>query len=200
MLAKITRKAPAPEVGFDPARIRASVENSLKALKRERVEGLLLHEVSANDVNDDLIRTLQELRQAGKALSFGLATNPGDTRAILERYPLAFDVVQIPASAAGAIEQIGANLTLILHSVLGHRLETLVQSDPATATRFAAETGVELSNREAAAQLLLGAAMTQNPDGITLFSSSRPETVRRNAALAPLDTETAAQLIALLGE
>lgn len=203
LIAKLTRKTPGPRIEFGPRRVRASVENSLRALRRDRVEGLLLHEPSASDVNDDLIRALQALRQDGKVASVGLATDPESTAAILERYPLAFDVVQIPVSGLGKVGRVGANVTTILHSVLGRRLERSVErakASKAASEHFEAETGVSPTDRDGFARLLLGAAMTQNPDGITLFSSSRPETVQRNATLAPLDTETAARLTALLDE
>lgn len=203
LIAKLTGKTPAARVQFSPKEVRASVEKSLRALRREKVDSVLLHEPAEADVNDDLIHALQALRQDGKVASIGLAADPANTAAILARCPLAFDVVQIPVSGAGKIGRVDANVTMILHSVLGERLARSfqrVQADKTTSERFEAATGVSASDRAGMARVLLGAAMAQNPDGITLFSSSRPETVRRNAALAPLDAETAAQIAVLLGE
>jgi aryl-alcohol dehydrogenase-like predicted oxidoreductase len=168
-----------------------------------RLDALLLHEPASGDVDDALVRQLDLLKRDGKVKAIGLATAPESTAAILDAYPGVFDVIQIPVAGASRIGPSAADTTAIVHSVLGQRLEKSLRRARKTkeaAEQFEADTGVAPADRDGVAKLLLRAAMARNPGGVTLFSSSRPDTVKSNAMVKPLDAQTAAHVATLLGE
>ncbi|HRO02984.1 MAG TPA: aldo/keto reductase, partial [Terricaulis sp.] len=73
-------RAGAPRFGrFAAADITTSVEESLRALKTDRLDALLLHEIQPAHVTDELKRALQQLKASGKALRIGLATDADAT-------------------------------------------------------------------------------------------------------------------------
>jgi len=194
---------PSHRLRFSPRQIQRSVETSLRKLKRERLDALLLHEPAPEDVREELVRKLDDLKRAGKIAAVGLAAAPKSTKSLLSRYPGAFQIVQIPAASAGKIGALPAGVTTIVHSVLGARLDrslALANANGDAARQFETDTSVSPADREGMAHLLLRAAMARNPDGVTLFSSSRLENVRSNARLQPLDADAAAHIATLLGE
>ncbi|MBC7768359.1 MAG: aldo/keto reductase, partial [Phycisphaerales bacterium] len=194
---------PAPRFGFGSQQIRRSAETSLRKLRTERLGALLLHEPAAEDVYDALVRLLEQLKRDGKVAAIGLAATAANTSAILSRYPNVFDIAQIPVADVGKVGHVGAGTLTIVHSVLGLRLTKSLTRAAASregAQRFEADTGVSPADREGVARLLLRSAMARNPDGVTLFSSSRAERVKANASVKPLDAVTAAHIATLLGE
>ena len=181
-IGKLTRREANARLGrFAPHQVRASVETSLRALEVDYVDGLLLHEVQASQVGEDLAALLQELKQSGKTRALGLATSAADTAKLVAAYPGLFQIVQL---AGGAPAPAGDAL-LIRHSLLGTRL---------------AEAVAKGGDRSATAEKLLRAALAQNPRGVTLFSSARLEAVRRNAALATAEQASGPRAAQLLGE
>jgi D-threo-aldose 1-dehydrogenase len=102
---------------FSPGDIRAQLERSLRRLRLERVDTILLHEVDAASALGAL-ETLDLLRDEGKLRHLGIATGPAESAAVLTaRIP---DVVQL--SAGDDVDPHGARL--ILHSVLAGRVGT----------------------------------------------------------------------------
>lgn len=99
---------------FAPDDVRRQLEASLRRLRRDRVDALLLHEVRSLD--PALVETLAMLRDEGKIGRWGIATNKAATAAILGEH--APDVVQV--AAANALDPRGAQL--VLHSILAGRV------------------------------------------------------------------------------
>jgi aryl-alcohol dehydrogenase-like predicted oxidoreductase len=108
------RPARAAANRFDPADVRRQLEGSLSRLRRDRVEVLLLHEVTA--LGPALIETVEALREEGKVGRWGIATAAAATREILAQHVP--DVVQV--AAADAVDARGAQL--VLHSILAGRV------------------------------------------------------------------------------
>jgi hypothetical protein len=107
-------RRPASGARFAAADIRAQLERSLRRLRRDSVDVVLLHEVDA-DAAMSALDTLDELRREGKLLRTGIATGAADAAAILAvRLP---DVVQLPAR--DVVDPQGAQL--VLHSALAGR-------------------------------------------------------------------------------
>lgn len=171
-----------PQTGlFQPAQVRRSLEKSLRALRTDHVDALLLHEITPQQMSEETGEELLKLKREGKALKVGLATSAAASDRLLSAFPNLFDIVQAPA---GAIVRNLGNAMLITHSVFGPRLEK---------ARAALQ-----GDREQAAELLLRAAMALNPNGVTLFSSTRPETIRKNARLKSADPGTVSAVTRLL--
>lgn len=173
---------------FAPDQVRRSLDASLRALRTDRVEALLLHEIAPNQVSDELLGVLQNLKREGKAAAIGLATSADAASVLLREHPSLFDVVQLPYGAATP-----AGVPIIVHSVLASNIDAMsnrLAQDAAAARRFEDRTGVAAGDRRALGELLLREALWRHAGGTVLFSSTRVETIRRNARLAPAISET----------
>lgn len=167
---------------FSGAQITQSVEASLAALGTDRLDALLLHEVEPDHITDELKHALESLKQSGKVLQVGLATNDAATAAIAAAHPELGAVVQVAAAPVG-VRGPKSQGVRILHSVLGQRLSDFaaqLNTDPQRAARFAQETGCDPADRGALARLLLKRAAR---DGLVLFSSTRAANIAANATL-----------------
>ncbi len=114
-LVGVALRRPAASGRFGPAEIRAQLEGSLRRLRREAVDVLLLHEVGASAASGAL-DVLDDLRREGKILRAGIATGAAQPSTILAtRIP---DVCscrhEMPSTPTGA--------ALVLHSALVGRV------------------------------------------------------------------------------
>ena len=93
------------------AHVTASVENSLRALRTDRIDVLLIHRPDALMDPDDLADTFDTLRAAGKVLHFGVSNHTPSQLAMLHRrHPLAthqieFSPLQLQALGDGTLDQ-----------------------------------------------------------------------------------------------
>ena len=177
-----------PRFGFFKlADIRKSVETSLKELRTDYIDILLLHECNVSNFDDQELRHyLNELKVQGKIRAFGIATGMEETDAILARYAGVPDVVQIPSAIWNMyikkLQTTHRGLT-VTHSSLSGRLNVLLDrlaSDEAMAAEWRAMTEIDPRNTQSFAQLLLAHAVTSNPNGIVIFFSSDPTNIVAN--------------------
>ena len=93
------------------AHVLASVDQSLQALRTDRIDLLLMHRPDLLMDPDGLADTFRHLLAAGKVLSFGVSNHtPGQVAMLRKRHPLVshqteFSVLQMRALADGALEQ-----------------------------------------------------------------------------------------------
>lgn len=93
------------------AHITASVDNSLRALRTDRIDLLLIHRPDALMDADDVARTFADLRTAGKVLHFGVSNHAPSQFALLHRrLPLLtnqieFSPLHLAALADGTLDQ-----------------------------------------------------------------------------------------------
>ena len=93
------------------AHVVASVDASLRALRTDRVELLLMHRPDALMDPDDLADTFRALLAAGKVQHFGVSNHtPSQLEMLHRRYPLAtnqieFSPLQMRALADGTLDQ-----------------------------------------------------------------------------------------------
>jgi D-threo-aldose 1-dehydrogenase len=168
---------------FGADQLRRSVERSLKALRTDHLDILLLHECGLDDVRrPETMEFLERLRRDGKVRLFGIATQFPETLAILQ---------QAPEAAAGmaqfASDAFNRNVSALpagwrglvgVHTVLRHALPRLnhgLDTDPAARARWTELTGLSPQDRSGAAGLLLADALARNVNGVVLVSSTRPE-------------------------
>lgn len=106
---------------WTPEFIRMACERSLQRLKTDRIDFYQLHNPRLDAIrNDDIFATLQELRDAGKILSFGVALGP------------AIDRRQIDEAIA-AIQERGAHVQIIynlLEQMLGEPIFPVARKHP----------------------------------------------------------------------
>jgi aryl-alcohol dehydrogenase-like predicted oxidoreductase len=192
-----------PEFGvFDPARMQASLETSLRELRTDHVDLLLLHECALEDVRraEVLEFAAQTVRQ-GKARAWGIAPAPDATIAIAASGAPYGDVAQYDAALRPAFTQ-PPKLT-ITHSCLGARFqETLARlgEDEQLRDRWSAALGKDATPTPHVAQAFLAHAIGQNPGGLVLFSTTRPERLRANLDAVTLirSADQAAAIAALI--
>ncbi len=93
------------------AHVLASVENSLRALRTDRIDLLLIHRPDLLMDPDELAEALRLLLAAGKVLHFGVSNHtPGQVAMLRKRHPVAtnqieFSPLQMRALADGTLEQ-----------------------------------------------------------------------------------------------
>jgi aryl-alcohol dehydrogenase-like predicted oxidoreductase len=185
---------PGPPIGrFEVAQVQQSVETSLRHLRTDHVEALLLHEIRAHEVHDELKRLLETFRTQGKVGAYGIATSIEESEALIAAHPELCDTVQVAAPWLDRPRALPPKARLIVHSVLGARLAAFLsrlKAEDHVANRFKDETGLGADDTGQIGRLMLRAAMLRNPDGVTLFSTARVERIRRNTELltAKLDT------------
>jgi len=193
---------------FDLPRLGKSVEASLRELKTDYLDALLLHECKPTQAfNADVVGFLERLKSEGKIRAFGVA-------------PATNDMIAIGADGRpfGAIAQFGnsafednmgtvvrsAGMLTITHSALAGRFMELVKrlsADEAAADRWRAAIDVDPHDTTRLAQVFLAYSLIRNPDGVVLFATTKPERIRGNiqaAELAVRDGELAGRLPAAL--
>ena len=181
-----------PRAGiFDLPSVRKSFELSLKQLRTDYVDILLLHECNQADASDEeLLEFLESLRAQGKVRAFGLATSVGEAIQILKFQPRLGDVVQIASSLWNLnIKRLPFRSSglAITHSALTHRFHELarrLQENDAMASEWKTILEIDSRNKTDLARLLLSHALYSNPEGIVLFFSGSPENVKRSASFA----------------
>ena len=98
---------------YDSSRshVVSSVENSLRALRTDRIDLLLIHRPDALMDPDELAETFRELQHAGKVLNFGVSNHAPSQFALLQRrFPLEtnqieFSPLQMAALDDGTLDQ-----------------------------------------------------------------------------------------------
>lgn len=154
---------------FDPAQIRASLEDSLRRLRRDRVAGLLLHEMPQGMLRDDTAATMQACVTDGLAQAVGSGTGGGIAALA------AFGTIsQYSWSPSAPASQGGDH---ILHGVLRHFPRPDALSDrQAQAMR---QLGRDPAAPDAWVGLSLTAALRARPGAILLLSSMHAERLRQ---------------------
>ncbi len=164
--------------------VRPSFERSLKRLRTDHVDLLLLHECAPSQLTDDLLEFLARCLADGTARATGTATSAEATVKIAKRWGPFPAVAQVPWTPPGAdaVDLPGAGVSgIITHSSVSFSLTRIwgpLQEHPSELTRWSEELGVDCSRTEVVTGLALALALRDNPAGPTLFSSRVAEHVR----------------------
>jgi D-threo-aldose 1-dehydrogenase len=193
-----------PQFGYFRRRdFQKSVETSLRELRTDYIDILLLHECTLGDVHNELLDYLHDLRLRGIIRAFGLATGIDDTIKIAEANPVLNHVLQIssniwnmnitrlPARPCG-LTITHSSLTSRFHALSGH-----LSRDPSIASKWKRATQVDPSDKSALAELLIAHALHSNPDGLVLFFSTKPENIRACTQVAKSRSIDVSQIIGL---
>ena len=166
---------------FEPAAAAASLDRSLRALRADRVDVLLMHEPGADEVRDDAVRAfLADAVASGRAgavgVGLGADADPGETARMIDRLPPT-DIVQMADSIAAdpSLLRRAAPRPVTTHSALRGGLDIL--RDGRTGSAPSAALG-----GHGAAAVLLKCALDRNPGGRVLFSSRDPVRIRDTLA------------------
>jgi hypothetical protein len=170
---------------LNAASVEASLADSLRRLRTDYVDLLLLHEVTPEELTSELLLFLETLRQKGIVRALGTGTSYENTLAIRAKHPTFFDVWQYSWGVLDIDQQSPVGFT-ITHRAIQRALAPLsdwLQRDTVRTRRLSDATGVDLTAGNNLGDVLIGAAIANNPDGITLVSSRRTSRIDANARL-----------------
>jgi aryl-alcohol dehydrogenase-like predicted oxidoreductase len=176
-----------PRASFTAAEAQASLERSLRELRTDCIDIWLLHDATLPDLHDEaLLRLMQDAVVSGKIGTFGLGSDRAAIDEVAAAHPEYLPVVQfgwsvldrpVPATQSFRIHHRALTETFrVLHRQL--------VVDKARSTGWSGLVGCDLADPQVLSAVMLKAALLENPNGIVLFSSKRPEHIRRNVAVA----------------
>jgi D-threo-aldose 1-dehydrogenase len=193
---------------FDPREARKSLETSLRELRVETVDILLLHECRPSDLRTEgLLEFLEQAVRAGKIRYFGTGTDIESTEYALRNSPEFARIVQIEHNLVEpTLERLPLRGSgLITHSVVRLGLPALseLMRDERRRESWSRALSVDCGDPHNLARLLMANALRSNSGGVVLFSSAREERIRADAALADsavFSTEQLRKFARLVGE
>jgi aryl-alcohol dehydrogenase-like predicted oxidoreductase len=181
-----------------PAEARRSLENSLRALRTDHIDILLLHEYEpAHSRDDAIIAFLDESVKTGRIARFGLGSNYQRTLSTLRCALELCGIIQFDSSALvpniQMVRHLASASLCITHSALGDSLrrvaEFLVHNQNMTRALLS-ELDINALDEGALPRLMLATALAHNSRGIVLFSSRTADRVINNARAASGEFDT----------
>ena len=166
---------------YDAASARASLETSLRELGTDYVDILFVHDPAAGAVPDmeELAGALEALREAGRIRAWGVSGEPGPALLLATGWPqcltqMHHDVFSFktPRGSRG--------LPPIWFGVLAGALGCIrsrLLADAEMRTRWNLEIGLDCTDPETLARLLLQDALDRNREGGVIFATTRPERI-----------------------
>jgi aryl-alcohol dehydrogenase-like predicted oxidoreductase len=116
--AKWVRNASATDGDFLPSEVCSSFAESLRRLRVDHVEGLLLHEVHDHDISPALLDVLGGFVSRGLSKRIGLGTSLLHTERIIQQYPNHFDLVQVNHYWGGFDQRLCERRSVITHGCI----------------------------------------------------------------------------------
>lgn len=174
---------------FTVSECRQSLQKSLRELRTDYIDVLLMHEVAPEQITAELIDFLENVKGQGLIREYGTATTTGNTVAIRSQGLPSGKIVQMPNSVfENTLEVLPGRGTtgIITHSPLGAGFRGLAEklrSDQELRDVWSRELGFDCGDLSKVGTLLLAAAMKENSNGVVLFSSLGEEKIHQNAAL-----------------
>ncbi len=174
---------------FSAGEMESSLHTSLRQLRTDYVDLLLLHEPSMEVLSTtEPLQFLQAMREAGKIRSFGIAATPEVAMHALLHTPAYAPVLQFPHSVFDhklKIPALPPAQMTITHSALGSPLGALLgelKREAQTAAQWSEALGGDVMQPGFLAQLALQWSHTNLPGSTVLFASTQPQHIRENAA------------------
>jgi len=191
-----------PLGSFDSARIRASLGESLAALRTRDIDIFLMHEIGSDDVTPALLEMLAERKVAGVIGAIGTGTGQSEEAVIAPHWPdlaevrqFRWDIFepQVERKMSGLVITHGAIQPALVH------LRQILDGDRRLEATWCSRLDEDLRCPERLADLLLGAALADNRDGLVLVYSTREERIRRFVSIAgDLHTQEKGKVLAEL--
>jgi aryl-alcohol dehydrogenase-like predicted oxidoreductase len=176
---------------FDAASARQSLETSLRELRTDYVDLLLLHECRPeNLVNADaLLEYLDSCITQGKVRAFGIATDIDTVQCTINRHPRFARVTQFPNDAINRnLETIDPDATAVVtHSPVGEgfrRIQRYLADSSGAADLWSSVLGIDARDATELGRLMLAVAVAANPRGVVVFSSLQTRNIEANASVA----------------
>jgi D-threo-aldose 1-dehydrogenase len=181
--------------GFDSHSARTSLEQSLKALRTDYLDLLLLHDPAPEEVEPEAIRPfLENAVSRGDIREWGIAGEPEIAADAARSFDGQVPIMQVRDDILAVPERtlLADADPRITFGVLTHPLGRLVAhlAEPSTRQRWSNATGVDCGSTQEIVNLLLRDALVTNPRGTVLYSSIHEERIRSAALLAAAPPES----------
>ena len=174
---------------FDTRTMTDSLEASLRHLRTDYVDILLLHEPSVEVLaTEEPLNFLRRVQVEGKVRHFGIAAHGSVAAYALENAPSYASVRQLPHSVfAPAVQELRNDpyAAVITHSAITMRLQELrgwLANDAPAQRRWRHELATDVLEQGTLERLALQYAFSDLPQGAMLFTSTKPAHIRANAA------------------
>lgn len=171
------------KASFTPEQARESLQRSLAALRTDHIDVWLLHEVEAENLQDDgLLQLLEDEVKKGTIGTFGIGSEGAKVAELLAKRPAYCRTLQYEWSVLDAPIPQGENFRIHHRALTGNfrSLHTALASRPEVCQRWSAAAGIDLSTVANLSRLMLKAALVMNPASVILFSSKSPQHIQAN--------------------
>lgn len=176
-----TRIAQVASAGLHPGRfgvedMAASLHQSLRALRVDRVDLLLLHNCVREDVNDEVLDWLHQQVGSGDVGAWGVSTRIEHTGAITAAVNVPVLQIESKPTVPVSAELVRGASALIRHSVMRKTLEPLrrLLADPVARARWEEVLARPLGQKDLPG-LLLSGALSLAPQGVVLAGTHSVE-------------------------
>ena len=182
---------------------RASLERSRAALRADRIDLWLLHDIAAARLEESaLLDFLRESVASGKIGDFGVSHDIAQIAVLWEQQHDYCHVLQFEWSVLRPVPPFAGSFR-IHHRALAHNLAALrahLEEHPEVCRDWSREVDYDLAAPASLAALMLRGVLAMNPGCIALVSSKNPGHIAANvrAANDPLLEERARRLYALV--
>ena len=181
--------------GFDSRSARTSLEHSLKALRTDYLDLLLLHDPAPEDVDPEAVRPfLEDAVSRGDIREWGIAGEPEVALDVAHSFNGRVPIMQVRDDIlARPVRTLLADADpRITFGVLTHPLGRVTAhlAEPSTRQRWSEAVGVDCGSTQEIVNLLLRDAFVTNPRGTVLYSSIHEERIRSAALLAAAPPES----------
>lgn len=168
---------------FSADEARRSLDRSLRHLGIARVDVWLLHEATADNLDDsDLLPFLQNMRQQGRIGIYGVGTERRQVDAVWQRHPGYCPVLQFEWSVLDNEAEFPGAFFIHHRAVSGAMgaIQNAFERNAEMCGRWSNAVDANLAEPHILASVLLQAALASNPNSMVLFSSRVPAHIRAN--------------------
>jgi D-threo-aldose 1-dehydrogenase len=180
--------------GYDARAARGSLERSLRSLRTDYVDILLLHDPAPSELSgSDVVEFLESARQSGSIRAWGVAGEVGPAIETVRRLGVDAPVLQLRGDvfARRAAGELAAHARAsIWFGVIDRALPLIVShvtSSEPVRRRWNDAVGADCSDAGVVARLLLRDALRESDTGPVLFGTTRTDRVE--AAVAVLSSD-----------
>ncbi len=161
---------------FEMGHVRRSVEQSFRELGTDYVDVLLLHEITPNDVTDELRTYLDDLVSKGMVLNYGIGSFRNEAEATVRACPDIAKIVQTSWTVGDRALDLSPHYPfLFTHGAVRPmpKIKGWLAAKPEIQRALSAQIDADLSNPDELVRLMMAAALANNNDGIVLVSSTK---------------------------
>ena len=175
---------------FTPAIMIQSLETSLRELRTDYVDLLLLHEATLEDTSSKpLVEALQQQVVRGTVRALGVASAFHKLGNVFPQVPALYQVLQFDDNVHRRNVRVArreGGRGIITHSIFkpASSLQSAIVTNGDLANWFSSQINEDLRKPSVIGSFLLHYALQSNPDGVVLFSTSDQRRISENVQAA----------------